>query len=289
MRYYCVNFQITPCEEAFADVLSATIAALGFDSFAYTETGLQAYIPCTMLDTDKIDLCLAGYPVENVEISYSVEAVPDENWNTTWEQEGFHPIHIPGGVYVHDTRSDARTDVPYDIVINASMTFGTGSHETTSMLLGLLAGMPLEGQRVVDAGTGTGILAILCSMRGACGVLAYDIDERSVQNAQDNIAQNGCKGISVKLGDCHVLEQEEPAYGLVIANINRNILLHDMPYFRQVLKKGGKLLLSGFYQQDTAMLCGKATELGMKLVRKETSGDWAALLFETDAARGMDM
>lgn len=270
-------------------MLSAEIADLGFDSFAYTENGLQAFIPCTLLNTDKIDLYLADFPIENVEIGYAVEAVPDENWNTTWEQESFRPIHIPGGVYVHDTRSSAMTNVPYDITINASMTFGTGSHETTSMLLRLLTEMPMKGLRVVDAGTGTGILAILCRMREAASVLAYDIDERSVENAQDNIVLNHCDKISVKLGDCHLLEQEEPSYDLVIANINRNILLHDMPFFRHILKKNGKLLLSGFYHQDAEMLCEKAITLGMKLKRKENNGEWTALLFEADAAGGVDM
>ena len=289
MRYYCVTFNIEPFNEALADVLSGEIAAIGFDSFAYTENGVQGFIPCSLLDTDKVDLCLAGFPIEGVEIGYRVEAVPDEDWNATWEQEGFRPIRIGNDIHIHDTRTPAQEDVAYDIVINASMTFGTGSHQTTSMILQLLTEIPMEGRRVIDAGTGTGILAILCRMRGAVSVLAYDIDERSVANAQDNMRLNHCTDIEVRLGDCSVLENEPATCNLLIANINRNILLHDMPLFRQTLKEGGMMLLSGFYQQDAIAICQKAAELGMHPVRQTTHSEWTAILFETDAAGRMDV
>ena len=289
MRYYCVTFHIEPFSEALADVLSEEIAAIGFDSFAYTDKGVQGFIPCTLLDTDKVDLCLAGFPIEGIEIGYRVEAVPDENWNATWEQEGFRPIRIGDNIHIHDTRTPALQEVPYDIVINASMTFGTGSHETTGMILKLIEQLPIQGKRVIDAGTGTGILAILCRMKGASSVLAYDIDERSVANTLDNMALNHCTAINVKLGDSRILEDEAADYDLLIANINRNILLHDMPLFRRTLKRGGRMLLSGFYLQDADAICHSAEELGLHPVKQDSHNQWTAILFETDAAGGMDV
>ena len=142
---------------------------------------------------------------------------------------------------------------------------------------------------VTNAGTGTGILAILCRMKGASSVLAYDIDERSVANTLDNMALNHCTAINVKLGDSRILEDEAADYDLLIANINRNILLHDMPVFRRTLKRGGRMLLSGFYLQDADAICHSAEELGLHTVKQDSHNQWTAILFETDAAGGMDV
>ncbi len=288
MKYYNVRFGVCPFDEAFCDILSEEIAPLGFESFEYLPQGMSGYIPCHLLDCKALDQRLEAYPIEGVEIAYKVEEAPDENWNATWEQEGFRPIHIGNQICVHDTRSAAPENVKYDITINPCQAFGTGSHQTTQMLLTHLSQADLEGKDVIDAGTGTGILAIMCRMRGAAHVLAYDIDEWSVRNALSNAELNGVEGIDVREGDCNVLRPEDKAH-LLIANINRNILLADMAQFRRALLPGGQLLLSGFYPQDADILTAHAATLGLKKTAEKQEGDWAMLLLEADASGGMDV
>lgn len=279
MKYYDIHFLLSPSSQDLCDVLSALIADLGFESFVYQPHGLNAYIPCTLYNSESLDAVLASFPVPGVAISYESSAAPDENWNAQWEQEGFRPISIGDEIHVHDTRVEPRADVAYDICINPCQAFGTGSHQTTRLLLAHLAQASLAGKRVIDAGTGTGILAIMCSMRGAAGVLAYDIDAWSVRNAQSNAALNGVTNIEVREGDSSVLLPTDNAH-FVIANINRNILLADMARFAAALLPGGQLLLSGFYTHDAEVLCQRAEELGLKPMATAQEGEWAMLVLE---------
>ena len=287
MKYYSIEFRMTPCNEAFCDVLSAEIAELGFESFEYLPNGIVGYVPCNLFNQEKLDSALAVFPIDGVEITYTVENAPDENWNATWEQEGFRPIHIDGLICVHDTRTPAQ-QVQYDITINPCQAFGTGSHQTTQMLLKYLSEAKLEGKQVIDAGTGTGILAIMCKMRGAGNVLAYDIDEWSVRNAISNAELNNIEGIEVREGDCSVLTENDKAH-LLIANINRNILLADMETFAQALLPGGQLLLSGFYTSDIPILVEHAKGLNLKLAKEMNNGEWAMILLETNASGRVDI
>lgn len=287
MKYYSVDFKLSPCNEAYCDVLSAEIAMLGFESYEYGADGVTGYIPCHLFSSEELDCTLAAYPIEGVKIEYTVEEAPDENWNAVWEQEGFQPIRIEDLICVHDTRTPAQ-DVTYDITINPCQAFGTGSHQTTRMLLRMLSETDLEGKRVIDAGTGTGILAIMCHMRGAAQIMAYDIDEWSVRNAQSNALLNGMEGMEVREGDSSVITPDDKAH-LLLANINRNILLADMERFANALLPGGKLLMSGFYTDDIAILAERAAALGLKVREERNDGEWAMLLLETDASGRVDV
>ena len=288
MKYNEVNFHIEPQSEDMADILSALIAELGFEAFEYTPTGLRAYIQRELLDEKRLSEILRDFPVSSIRISYLCMDAPDEDWNEEWEKEGFQPILIGDTIGVHDTRHTIPP-VKYDILIHPRQAFGTGSHQTTRMILTQLSEMDLTGKSVIDAGTGTGILTIMAMKRGAAKVKAYDIDEWSVKNAQQNLLLNEIKsGVEILLGDANCIEEERDK-DLLVANINRNILLADMPTFLKTLKRGGKMILSGFYEDDIPILMDKAKILGLSLKGKRNEEEWAMLLLEADAAGRMDV
>lgn len=277
MKYYEVSFHITPMTEAAGDVLSALLGEAGFETFTTTDCGIQGYIQQAFWDEDTVRNVVDFFPLPDTNITYNVSEAPDEDWNAVWE-ETFTPITLDNLVCIHDHRFPADSAVRHDICINPRLAFGTGSHQTTRMLLRALVEMPLEGKKVVDAGTGTGILAILCAQRGASDIFAYDIDEWSVANALENAKMNGLEGrIIVKEGDASVLEGME-GRDLLIANINRNILLADMPRFAQTLGASGQLLLSGFYVEDAPVLVDAAAALGFELSTRWNDEEWCALL-----------
>ncbi len=290
MKYFQTDFLLKPYEEAFADVLSALLADLGYETFSPHTEGLTAYIQRPMYDEDAVRSLCTCFPLPGVNITFCTTEAPDENWNQVWEEEGFHPVCIDQRIVVHDVKHTDVPEVEYDILITPRMAFGTGSHQTTRMLLSTLADMPIEGCRVVDAGTGTGVLAIMCMKRGAAQVLAYDIDEWSVENAKDNVLLNGFSAsIDIRQGDASVLENIR-GVDLLIANINRNILLADMPSFYRALRPGGKLLLSGFYAEDIPALENAASSMGMKKICANQGEDgWSTLLLETDTTSRMDI
>lgn len=282
MKYYEVSFHIIPMTEVAGDILSALLGEVGFETFSTTDTGVDAFVQQTMWNEDAVNQVLVDFPLADVKITYSVQEAPDEDWNQAWE-ETFRPINLDKLVCIHDHRFPADEGVQYDICINPRLAFGTGSHQTTRMLLRALTSMELKGKRVIDAGTGTGILAILCAMREAKDVFAYDIDEWSVNNALENAALNNCgEQILIRLGDASVLE-DVCQRDLLIANINRNILLADMPRFVETLNKGGRLLLSGFYVSDAQALLDAASAFGFQLEQQWTDEEWCALcMVKTD-------
>lgn len=289
MKYYEVRFHVSPVSETATDILSALLADEGFEAFEPSAEGLSAWVQQSLYAGDAVDAVIGSFPIPGTDITYSVHDAPDENWNQQWEQEGFRPIVITDEtsskvlIAIHDT---AHSDVPealFDIRINPCQAFGTGSHETTRMILRQLLRMPMQGRHVVDAGTGTGILAILCRMLGAAQVFAYDIDEWSVRNAEDNLLLNGIhSGVAVHLGDSAVLSASGISPSLLIANINRNILLADMPRFADCLPPGGELLLSGFFTEDVPVLIESASGHGMHAVFQTQDCNWALLLLKKE-------
>ena len=296
MRYFEVKCTLHPFSEDAADVLSASLAEIGFESFSQTEDGLLAYVQQKDWNEDKMQEVVQDFCLPDVKIHYSLAEAPNEDWNQVWEEEGFQPICLPFGggqegtlVAVHDVK---HTDVPqaqYDILITPRLAFGTGSHETTRLILRTLASLNLEGKHIIDAGTGTGILAIMAIKRGAASVFAYDIDEWSVENTKDNLLLNHIyNNVAVICGDSSVLDGQEKA-DLLIANINRNILLQDLPRFASSLKAKGQMILSGFYLKDIQALTEAAEKLGFCLKKTESEGEWAMLLFEADALGRRDV
>ncbi len=326
MKYYEVKCALQPFSETATDLLSAELAEIGFESFSQTGDCLLAYIQQSEWDEDKMQQAVQDFCLPDVSISYTLTEAPDEDWNQIWEEEGFQPVVVDETVVIHDVK---HTDVPkarYDIVITPRMAFGTGSHQTTRLILRTLASLDLEGKHVIDAGTGTGILAIMCIKRGAASVFAYDIDEWSVENTKDNLLLNriptlgqGARskeqedrynssvsnesgillppapcslppapGVSVVCGDSSVLEGQ-PEADLLIANINRNILLQDLPRFAKAIKPYGKMILSGFYSEDVPVLTEAAVQQGLSLLKQENEEEWAMLLFEANALGGRDV
>lgn len=276
MKYFEVTFSVNPCNETATDILSALIAETGFESFVECEGGMQAYVQQSLFDEDALKSIIADFPVLGTEITYTITEPEDKDWNEEWEKNFFQPIVIDNRCVIHSTFHKDYPKAEYDIVINPQMAFGTGHHETTSSILGELLDADLKGKSVLDMGCGTSILAILASMRGADPVTAIDIDDWCVNNSRDNITLNNINNITVELGDASLLEGRKP-FDVIIANINRNILLNDMAAYTACMHKGSEIYMSGFYVQDIDAIRSKGESLGLKFVHYREKNNWAAV------------
>lgn len=288
MKYFVANFKIE-CEaelmQPARELLSAAACEAGFEAFEDTDDGLLGYVQRPMYDKEALDAAIADYVPEGAAVSYAVEEVPDQNWNQGWEDEGFEPIGVSDNLVIYDAKHTEREMFAGDdgvmrIFIEARNAFGTGTHQTTRMILRRLLAMDVQGKSVLDCGCGTGILGITASRLGANPVLGYDIDEWSADNAQHNAALNGVENMSVMLGDASVLNNVAECFDVVIANINRNILIADMPAFRAHMKEGAQLILSGFYEADVPMIEAAAKEHGLSLCDVVTDEEWVCALFK---------
>jgi len=290
MKYYEVNMTIEPCSQDAQDLLAALTGEAGMETFEETETGLKGYAQQQLLDEDALQMAIQQFPFEGVTISYTISEAEDKDWNEQWEQEGFEPIEVrckrDDGrerlLIIHDGRHlpSHLSSSHLSVEIDAHMAFGTGTHETTRMICRQLLDMPLQGKRVLDCGCGTGILGICALKLGAASCVGYDIDEWSSDNTRHNAVINHVDDRLESLcGDATLLSRFAAEFDVVLANINRNILLHDMQHFVRVMAPGATLILSGFYQSDCQMLADKARTLGLHPVTTDTDGDWACSQF----------
>ena len=309
MKYFEVEFTILPFSTDAADLLAAIAGEAGFETFEETSTGLKGYIQQDLLDVSTLQTSLNDFPFEGISISYDIRPAEDRDWNEQWEQEGFEPIVVKCGmrnvecpvIVIHDGRHLPETmptgAIP--IEIDAKLAFGTGTHETTRMICSELISFHIPHStfhdqepsfniphstfhkiRVLDCGTGTGILSICALKLGAAEAIGYDIDEWSVDNARHNAVINQVDDrFTSLLGDASILNKVEGNFNLVLANINRNILLADMESFRGKMAPGASLILSGFYTEDCEMLIEKAKTLGLKLTKQKEDQNWACLVF----------
>lgn len=265
------------------DIMCCFAGEAGFESFEEDENGMIGYVQKHMLDLNSLRNCIEFFPVEGVKISYELDDAEDKNWNEKWESEGFEPIFVSDKCVIHDTihpvKLKDKTDM-LDITIDARQAFGTGNHETTYMIVDELLYMDLSGKNVLDCGCGTGILSIIASKLGAEDIIGYDIDEWSVRNAKHNCEINKVDGVKVLHGDVNAISTIKTRYDVILANINRNILLNDMPLFRQKMKNDAVLLLSGFYIEDSDKLIQKAKSIGLELVKKKNKNNWCMLVFK---------
>ena len=288
MKYYVANFNIECAEELLQparELLSAAACEAGFEAFEDTKDGIAGYVQRPLYDKEALDAAIADYMPEGASVSYRLEDVADQDWNQGWEDEGFEPIGVTDHLIIYDAKHTDRSmfageDGVMRIFIEARNAFGTGTHQTTRMILRRLLGMDMNGKKVLDCGCGTGILGIVASRLGAGRVVGYDIDEWSSENAKHNAALNGVGNLDVMLGDASVLDCVNEEFDVVIANINRNILINDMTAFRSHLKTDGRLILSGFYESDVPMLEDKAIENGMALMDVVSDEEWACAMFE---------
>ena len=296
MKYYEVDFNVLPLNSDAADLLAALAGEAGFETFEETDHGLRGYVQQPQFDRSLLDSLLQTFPMPGVNVSYTVSEAEDRDWNEQWEQQGFEPILVEGGglkvegpsILIHDGRHypPSTLHLPpstINIEIDARQAFGTGTHETTRMVCATLLELDVQGQRVLDCGSGTGILGITAMKLGARECVAYDIDEWSVDNTRHNAVINHVE-ITPLLGDATILNKVEGTFDIVMANINRNILLADMPMFRQKMAPGAHLILSGFYTADIPLLTDRAASLGLALVSQREAGDWACLLFSAAAS-----
>lgn len=279
MKYKEIHFLITPYLEDAADLLMGWSAEAGLESFVAHENGFKGYAQSDLLDLGMLDCILRDFPFEDIRISYTVSDAEDKNWNEEWEKTGFTPILIADKVLIHATYHNELPEAAHHILINPRQSFGTGSHQTTGMIVERLLHMDVSGLRILDAGCGTGILGIFAAMRGAKEVVAYDIDEWSVNNTLENAALNQVTTLQVLHGDATLVEGLG-TFDIVLANINRNILLQDMPIFARAMKPGSRLILSGFYREDIELLKEKAQSLGLTLINMTEKDRWVSLLFE---------
>jgi ribosomal protein L11 methyltransferase len=276
MNYLKIKIEIIPFEEWVRDVTAAQLGEIGFESFTETETGLDAFIPEDQFDENSLEEVLQSFRKE-FNLETTSETIESKNWNEEWEKNYFKPLVIAGVCVV---RAPFHTEFPkttYEIIIEPNMAFGTGNHETTSMMLEYILGGNLEEKTVLDMGCGTGILSIMASMKGAIKITAIDIDEWSFKGTQENAALNHIQNIEVKHGDASLLGDE--TYDFSFANIHKNVLIADLPKYSKCLNKNGKIFLSGFYTEDIPDIKSQAEKYGLTDSGFKSRNNWVAHSF----------
>ena len=266
------------------ELVAAMAGEAGFESFETEGDTLVGYVQEALFDKEALDEALSQFPIEGVSVSYTLHDVEDKDWNADWENNGFEPIDIDGRCVIHDTLhpTPAQTGA-MDVVIDAKMAFGTGCHATTRMMVRALLNNDLRGKRVLDCGCGTGILGIVAAKAGAAEVVGYDIDEWSVENTRHNARLNHVDNLEALTGDIKVLSHVDGLFDVVVANINRNILLNDMAELREVMASESLLIISGFYESDAGQLIACAQGLGLSVITTSSDGDWSSLVFSTSS------
>lgn len=279
MKYLSTTFTISPCTATAQDLLAAILGDAGYDSFVYTDSGMEAYIQLNSYDESTVKGTIKDFILPDTHIDFHSSEVETEDWNSAWEQEGFSPIIIDGLCCIHSERHKDLPDLPYDIVINPRMAFGTGSHETTRTLVEILLNEDFRGKSVLDMGCGTCVLGIAMAKRGAAFVTAIDIDDMSVENAKANCSLNGISNVNVVLGDAGSIGASD-TFDCIVANIHKNIIMADMPVYASHIAQGGTLLISGFYEADKPELIDSASRHGLRYTQDWTNNGWAVVKFE---------
>lgn len=272
--YIKTTFSFKPFYEDAADLLASFLGDIGFESFTTEAPFLEAYIPANEFDRGKISEILESFPIQT-KIGFTSEKIEGKNWNEEWEKNYFQPIVIGKRCVIHSSFHKDYPAAEYEIVVDPKMAFGTGHHSTTSGMIRLILEEDLEDKNVIDIGTGTAILAILASLRGAKRVDAIEIDPFAAENARENVVLNKTS-VNVITGDAKALAELEKA-DILFANINRNIIIEDLKYYAERLKNGGTLLLSGFYIEDVPKVMEEAHKYNLILDKTVEDNNWVAL------------
>ena len=285
MKYLVAEFKIE-CQDGMIqiarDLLTDALGEAGFETFEDTEDGIKGYVQESLFDENAMNDVISNFMLPDVTINANIQEAEYKNWNEEWEEAGFERININDSITIYDARHDDGNGIAsgISIGIETKQAFGTGTHETTRMIVSTLLNIDLKGKRVLDCGCGTGILGIAASKLGASEVMGYDIDEWSSENAIHNAELNGVGNMKVMLGDASVLKSVEGKFDVVLANINRNILLADMPAFVSVMADESLLILSGFYASDVDLLIEKASSLGLSKIDSKSDSEWTCLVLK---------
>lgn len=285
MKYLVAEFKIE-CQDGMIqiarDLLTDALGEAGFETFEDTEEGINGYVQESLFDENAMNDVISNFMLPDVTINANIQEAEYKNWNEEWEEAGFERININDSITIYDARHDDGNGIAsgISIGIETKQAFGTGTHETTRMIVSTLLNIDLKGKRVLDCGCGTGILGIVASKLGASEVVGYDIDEWSSENAIHNAELNGVGNMKVMLGDASVLKSVEGKFDVVLANINRNILLADMPAFVSVMADDSLLILSGFYASDVDLLIEKASSLGLSKIDSKSDSEWTCLVLK---------
>lgn len=285
MKYLVAEFKIE-CQDGMIqiarDLLTDALGEAGFETFEDTEEGINGYVQESLFDENAMNDVISNFMLPDVTINANIQEAEYKNWNEEWEEAGFERININDSITIYDARHDDGNGIAsgISIGIETKQAFGTGTHETTRMIVSTLLNIDLKGKRVLDCGCGTGILGIAASKLGASEVVGYDIDEWSSENAIHNAELNGVGNMKVMLGDASVLKSVEGKFDVVLANINRNILLADMPAFVSVMADDSLLILSGFYASDVDLLIEKASSLGLSKIDSKSDSEWTFLVLK---------
>jgi ribosomal protein L11 methyltransferase len=277
MQYYKVSFFINSINSSLSEILIAELSDLNFESFEYNSSQVFAYINQNHFCENKLKKMFEEIPIFK-EIKYTIELMPDKNWNEVWEKS-FNPIIVSDKCVIRAPfHKQQKNKFKYEIIIEPKMSFGTGHHQTTALMIEQILLLKLKNKIVLDMGCGTGVLAFLAEKMGAEKILAIDNDEWAYSNALENKALNESLQVVVKLGNAtHLIDN---TFNTILANINRNILLQDMPLYVNSLKQNGYLLISGFFKIDEEVLVEKANSYGMFLESASYKDEWACLLLK---------
>ena len=274
MNYIEVSVNVEPKEQG-SDILIAHLSDLGFESFVESDNGFLAYIQEEEFSEEEVELTFGDYQ-DLFKIEFTTKVIPKQNWNEEWESN-FQPIDVAGKCYIRAPFHEKKTGYLLDIIIEPKMSFGTGHHDTTQLMIRILMLLNVKNQSLLDMGCGTGVLAIAASLLGANPILAIDIDDWSYQNTIENLTKNNINNVLVNKGDAKILEKK--TFNTILANINKNVLLDDMSIYKNALEKNGNLVLSGFFETDIDEIKEKAENLGLKYEERYVSNQWAALHF----------
>lgn len=277
MDYIEVSFACTPSDEVVKDILSALLADIGFESFVNTDLGLVAYIQADLYSQKSLDDILANMPIE-ASISYIVKSIEGQDWNEEWEKNYFEPLVIDSKCIIKSTFHKVNEKYDYEITIDPKMAFGTGHHQTTELMVRELLNNEFKDKSVLDMGCGTAILAILAAKRGANPILAIDIDKWAYDNAIENLKLNNVNNVTVEIGGAELL-LKSGSFDVILANINRNILLNDIKSYVKVLNNKGSLYMSGFYVEDVAVIETECKKYGLILKEQKSKDNWAVAHF----------
>lgn len=276
MNYYELLFTTIPTEDYQQDLLINALGEIGFDTFEELDFGFKAYIPADDFNQQLLDETLMAYQ-DMFTFSYDITLIPQKNWNEVWESN-FEPIEIGNQIFVRATFHQPRPEFKYEIVIDPKMAFGTGHHQTTSMMLQLMLENDFEGKKVLDMGCGTGILAIMAAKLGAAEIVAIDYDPVCYESTIENANLNNTGNIATLCGSKEVIPAA--TFDIILANINRNILIDQMERYSEVLKPGGEIYFSGFYETpDLEIITDEARKHGLKYISHKKDKDWVAAKF----------